>query len=465
MRTAETTYMRLVIGRRALTTAVQQVAEHGRKILQLQASVPLDAFTVHASVVALTVQALNSRDEILDSCTFGAFHYSPPLTSRYSIDAPLGMDSMHSPLMHPTSSYQDVLAARQSLISSQGLGSESHTKMNIRASSPPKRQPRRSNDKGRRDAIPGTTYQLELQTPLESMAMGWDEDELAVSRRLVRFTWEYVGSKIKAACVRVPPGAIYDPRDTVISCIYRADEDACCVTSVDVLLLLERLSGRLFDVDEKNRIRRNLEGLRPRTVSKSRADSRDFFELIMRFPPPRPRNIEKDVKVFNWAVLTKALEKVISRYTVVEPSLKTTQQLAPVKSEAHVVHEPRSASAALAQLLGRSAEISADPQMPTLLHSDAAGYFDMHSVSSAASTPTVATPTASQDLTYRSLAGISHNAREQVGVTMIKHEYYEESVPWDMPGLASDSYPGMNALDPIEFLALREYRTPTGTYS
>lgn len=78
MRTAETTYMRLVIGRRALTTAVQQVAEHGRKILQLQASVPLDAFTIHASVVALTVQALNSRDEILDSCTFGAFHYSPP---------------------------------------------------------------------------------------------------------------------------------------------------------------------------------------------------------------------------------------------------------------------------------------------------------------------------------------------------------------------------------------------------
>lgn len=150
---------------------------------------------------------------------------------------------------------------------------------------------------------------------------------------------------------------------------------------------------------------------------------------------------------------------------MVEPSLKTTQQLAPVKSEAHVTQGPCPVSAALEELIGRPTEISADPQMPTLLHSDAAGYFDMHSVSSAASTPTVATPTASQDLTYRSLAGTSHNTREQVGVTMIKHEYYEESVPWDMPGLASDAYPGMNALDPIEFLALREYRTPTDTYS
>jgi hypothetical protein len=77
---------------------------------------------------------------------------------------------------------------------------------------------------------------------------------------------------------------------------------------------LEALVGTRFTVEEKNRIRRNLEGFRPITVSKAKAGSEGFFKLIMSFPNPKPRNIEKDVKVFPWEILGPALQKIIGKY-------------------------------------------------------------------------------------------------------------------------------------------------------
>ncbi|KAG0045027.1 hypothetical protein BGZ83_009730, partial [Gryganskiella cystojenkinii] len=56
-------------------------------------------------------------------------------------------------------------------------------------------------------------------------------------------------------------------------------------------------------------------GFRPLTVSKGKAECAEFFKLIMSFPNPKPRNIEKDVKVFPWKVLPYALKKIISKYT------------------------------------------------------------------------------------------------------------------------------------------------------
>ena len=86
------------------------------------------------------------------------------------------------------------------------------------------------------------------------------------------------------------------------------------MTSVDTIYLLEQLVNVRVTVEEKNRIRRNLEGFRPLTVSKAKADSEEFFKVIMGFPVPKPRNIEKDVKVFSWKILSHALKKIISKY-------------------------------------------------------------------------------------------------------------------------------------------------------
>ncbi|EJD03243.1 uncharacterized protein FOMMEDRAFT_84218, partial [Fomitiporia mediterranea MF3/22] len=137
--------------------------------------------------------------------------------------------------------------------------------------------------------------------------------ELAVGRRLIRFGREQVGHRLLLSC-EVIAQEEYDELDIVISCVYRQETRDCWFTSVDVIYLLERLLGGPFSVEEKNRIRRNLEGFKPTTVSKSKAGFEMFFSRIMDFPPPKPRNIEKDVKVFAWTLLSPALEKIISKY-------------------------------------------------------------------------------------------------------------------------------------------------------
>lgn len=154
---------------------------------------------------------------------------------------------------------------------------------------------------------------LQLTTPLESMCSNWSKVEQKLGRRLVRFTKIQDGRQLIVSCEPIRQEEYHDS-DTVISCIYRDGVNTCYVTSVDVIYLLERLTSGEFPVEEKNRIRRNLEGLKPTTVSKHKPGFGDFFQRIMDFPDPRPRNIEKDLKVFEWNLLGQALEKILSKY-------------------------------------------------------------------------------------------------------------------------------------------------------
>ncbi|KAH7923944.1 hypothetical protein BV22DRAFT_1014315 [Leucogyrophana mollusca] len=155
-------------------------------------------------------------------------------------------------------------------------------------------------------------------TPLDGFCHSWDDSELQAGRRLVRFHRMQDGNKLMVSAERIGQDE-YSENDIVISCIYRDETDSCCVTSVDIIHLLQRLVDADFEVDEKNRIRRNLEGLRPTTVSKSRPGSEGFFQRIMDFPDPKPRKIEKDLKVFDWKLLPQALEKIISKYVSLAP--------------------------------------------------------------------------------------------------------------------------------------------------
>lgn len=154
---------------------------------------------------------------------------------------------------------------------------------------------------------------LKLNGDLDNMAGNWTQEEHDAKRRLVQFTRVQNGSTIHADFAPVAPEK-RAPNSICISCIYWEGKDECFVTSVDTIYLLESLVGVRFTVEEKNRIRRNLEGFRPLTVSKAKADSEDFFKVIMGFPAPKPRNIEKDVKVFPWKILGHALKKIIGKY-------------------------------------------------------------------------------------------------------------------------------------------------------
>ncbi|GAA5865596.1 hypothetical protein JCM3774_002062 [Rhodotorula dairenensis] len=168
----------------------------------------------------------------------------------------------------------------------------------------------------------GATYShkvvLKMQGDLDLMAMGWSNEEWTARRRLVQF-WPQQDANVLNLAFRPIAQHEYVPNSIVVSCIFRDEWNECFVTSVDTIYLLEALVGARFSVEEKNRIRRNLEGFKPMTVSKSKLDAEPFFKLIMGFPNPKPRNIEKDVKVFPWKVLAQALKKVMSKYSANYP--------------------------------------------------------------------------------------------------------------------------------------------------
>ncbi|KAF9161695.1 hypothetical protein BGX20_002010 [Mortierella sp. AD010] len=165
---------------------------------------------------------------------------------------------------------------------------------------------------------------LKFTGNMDDMAINWTAEEWESHRRLVQFWRRQDGNDIHCTFAPVAP-ADRQPNSIVVSCIYWAEKNDCFLTSVDCIYLLESLIAVRFTVEEKNRIRRNLEGFRPITVSKCKPDSAEFFKLIMSFPNPKPRNIEKDVKVFPWKVLPYALKKIISKYTASYSSTASIQ--------------------------------------------------------------------------------------------------------------------------------------------
>ncbi|KAI1611423.1 hypothetical protein EDD36DRAFT_441450 [Exophiala viscosa] len=171
---------------------------------------------------------------------------------------------------------------------------------------------------------------LKLKGDLDSMKDNWTKDEKETRRRLVEFRRNQSNSCITAEFGPVAPQD-RQPSSICISCIWWKERNEFYVTSVDTIYLLEALVGVRFTVEEKNRIRRNLEGFRPMTVSKAKTESEEFFKVIMGFPHPKPRNIEKDVKVFPWKILSTALKKIISKYSA-SYSSTASSLLTPVSS-------------------------------------------------------------------------------------------------------------------------------------
>ncbi|GAA5936224.1 uncharacterized protein JCM15063_002748 [Sporobolomyces koalae] len=237
---------------------------------------------------------------------------------------------------------------------------------------------------------------LKLQGDLNTMAMGWSNEEWQNRRRLIQFWPQQEGNIVNVAFRPVPQNE-WQPNSITVSCIFRDDWNECFVTSVDTIYLLEALVGSRFSVEEKNRIRRNLEGFKPLTVSKSKPDAEPFFKLIMGFPQPKPRNIEKDVKVFPWKILSNALKKIMSKYSASYPinddaagssgaapspspagsSGVNTSASASANTNGHLAapvspRPSKSPSVASPQVANGSPRV---PQSPSVMHSASAGHF------------------------------------------------------------------------------------------
>lgn len=102
---------------------------------------------------------------------------------------------------------------------------------------------------------------LQFVGDLLNLASDWDQTEYAARRRLVRFNRRQVGHVVRISFEPITPQQ-YRSEDMVISCIFREDAQECFITSVDAIYLLEGFVGVCFSVEEKNRIRRNLEGFK-----------------------------------------------------------------------------------------------------------------------------------------------------------------------------------------------------------
>ncbi|CAG8746488.1 12044_t:CDS:2, partial [Ambispora leptoticha] len=154
---------------------------------------------------------------------------------------------------------------------------------------------------------------LAIQGDLDTMARNWTECEMTNCRRLVQFRRRQEKNIIHVSFAALnhedrTPNAI------IVSCIWWKAKNEYYITSVDCISLLEALLAVRFTVEEKNRIRRNLEGFKPLTAGKNSRDSDDLFRLIMGFSNPKPRNIEKNVKVIPWKHLANALHKININY-------------------------------------------------------------------------------------------------------------------------------------------------------
>lgn len=170
-------------------------------------------------------------------------------------------------------------------------------------------------------ASPYQRVNLQVVGDLATMTENWTPQEFQEKRRLVKFDWTQNGPNLR---VEFKPIELdqFDNLYTVVSCLLWQNAEAndavktkFYVTSVDVIQLLENLVSQRFAVEEKNRIRRNLQGLRPLTIARSKKNYADFFQQIMKYQIARPRNIEKDVKVFSWSHLGDALLRVLAKYS------------------------------------------------------------------------------------------------------------------------------------------------------
>ncbi|RYC55102.1 hypothetical protein CHU98_g11108 [Xylaria longipes] len=234
-------------------------------------------------------------------------------------------------------------------------------------------------------ALYSTKAHLKINGDLESMASNWTPEECENGRRIVQFSKKQQGSTLsttfKAISVNDRP-----PNSICISCIYWAEKRECYVTSVDTISLLEQLviAPNRFTVDEKNRIRRNLEGFRPLTVSKAKPDSEDFFKVIMSFPNPKPRNIEKDVKVFPWKILGPALKKIIAKYSV-NPSSQSGLHSSVLHHSAppyHPASGPPGPPALLTPVSSTSPGLYGPPHTPTIPDTSSYPHHDSQTMAS-----------------------------------------------------------------------------------
>ncbi|KAL8692668.1 MAG: hypothetical protein Q9224_003911 [Gallowayella concinna] len=160
---------------------------------------------------------------------------------------------------------------------------------------------------------------LEIHGNVDSMMDGWTADECKAKRRLV-YLWRSQKDNIvhTSFAAWVPEARV--PKAECTSCIWWEEEQDYYATSVDVIKICEQLVGGKLEIQEKNCIRRNISNIDkvdPTSIYKDDPKTGAFFSLVMGYTDPKPKNIQKTIKVFPWRIIAPALEKLVSKYGTV----------------------------------------------------------------------------------------------------------------------------------------------------
>jgi hypothetical protein len=145
--------------------------------------------------------------------------------------------------------------------------------------------------------------------------------EIKDRRRFVRLIRKQQGSHIHLRMAATSADEVAFDDCNVINCLLIPDcGDEPSVSSVDIIKALELLvsppGGRL-SIEEKNRVRRNIDTLRPITLKKGG----ESLSWIMQLCSPRPITIAREVKIFKWSSLEAALVKIMKKYVSLKPRI------------------------------------------------------------------------------------------------------------------------------------------------
>ncbi|GMK58881.1 hypothetical protein CspeluHIS016_0603230 [Cutaneotrichosporon spelunceum] len=144
----------------------------------------------------------------------------------------------------------------------------------------------------------------------------WTEFETKERRRIIEFTavFDFKPTFIPQVIVHwrpIDPSQYQSSRPNSHSISVILDEGRAVLTSVDIISSAETFFATRFCTGEKNRIRRGFESSGPNTLHKGGSE---LYSCIQGFNNPKPRNIDKSVKVFPAVVFRSLIEKICSNY-------------------------------------------------------------------------------------------------------------------------------------------------------
>jgi hypothetical protein len=186
----------------------------------------------------------------------------------------------------------------------------------------------------RSEHLPPDYHRLCLRVvgELDEIMDDWKALEKKAGRRLVRFWREQSGSLVNLSFAAQPPLDPYNEKSQmVISCIRLPDREGLWVTSFDIVRLAEYILHLPLNTDMKNRARRNMASVECKTLLRVVAHEHsklEGFTVVMQFEDPKPRSIEKSIKIYKWDVLQTCLSKILQRFVsvVFVPSLFTSNK-------------------------------------------------------------------------------------------------------------------------------------------